>query len=105
MFYVIICLVSIEVKVMANIKSAKKDIKSNATNRLRNISYKSKLRTAIKNVKLAIESKDLEKANKALVLAVSVIDKSVTKGIQKHATAARQKSHLQTAVNSLKTAE
>ena len=87
---------------MANIKQQKKRIRTNEKSRVRNISYKSKVRTAIKAVRVAVEKKDLELANTKLVLAFSVIDRSVSKGIQKKGTADRQKSNIQNLVNSLK---
>ena len=87
---------------MANIKQQKKRILTNEKSRVRNISYKSKVRTAIKAVRVAVEKKDLELANTKLVLAFSVIDRSVSKGIQKNGTADRQKSNIQNLVNSLK---
>ena len=51
---------------MANIKSQIKRNKTNEKARLRNISYKSKLRTAMKAVRVACEGKDVEKATLAL---------------------------------------
>lgn len=87
---------------MANIKQQKKRILTNEKSRVRNISYKSKVRTAIKAVRVAVEKNDLELANTKLVLAFSVIDRSVSKGIQKKGTADRQKSNIQNLVNSLK---
>ncbi len=87
---------------MANIKSQIKRNKTNEKARLRNISYKSKLRTAAKKVRLACEAKDLEKAQSELKVAVSVIDRAVVKGIVHKKTAAREKSTLQHLVNSLK---
>ena len=84
---------------MANIKSQVKRIKTNEKARARNVAAKSELRTACKKVRLAVEAK--EAANVALVHAYSLIDKSVSKGIQKKNTAARQKSSLQALVNGL----
>ena len=55
---------------MANIKQQKKRILTNEKSRVRNISYKSKVRTAIKAVRVAVEKKDLELANTKLVLAL-----------------------------------
>ena len=86
---------------MANIKQQKKRILTNEKSRVRNISYKSKVRTAIKAVRVAVEKKDLELANTKLVLAFSVIDRSVSKGIQKKGTADRQKSNIQNLFNYL----
>lgn len=86
---------------MANIKSQKKRIKTNEKARMRNVSYKSKLRHAMKDVKVAVDAKDLERAKIALVSATRIIDRAVSKGIEKSTTAARQKSNLQRLVNSL----
>ena len=47
---------------MANIKSQIKRIVTNEKARVRNSSAKSAMRTAIKKVKLAVEAKDLAKA-------------------------------------------
>ena len=87
---------------MANIKSQKKRVITNEKARLRNVSYKSKLRTAMKAVRVAVEAKDATKANEALVKACSIIDRAVVKGIEHKGTAKRQKSNLQLLVNSLK---
>ena len=87
---------------MANIKS---QIKRNRTNEkacLRNASAKSACRTAAKKVRLAVEAKDLAKAEEALKNAFRLIDKSVSDGIQHENTAARQKGALQRLVNSIK---
>ncbi len=86
---------------MANIKSQKKRVITNEKARLRNVSYKSKLRTSMKAVRVAVEAKDVTKANEALVKAFSIIDRAVIKGIEHKGTARRQKSNLQLLVNSL----
>ncbi len=84
---------------MANIKSQKKRIKTNEKARIRNVAYKSKLRTAIKAVRVACANKDLENAKVLYVKATSIIDRSVTKGITTKKAAARQKSNLQLLIN------
>jgi small subunit ribosomal protein S20 len=86
---------------MANIKSQKKRIITSEKARVRNVNYKSKVRTAIKNVRLDVEKKDKEAASKDLKLAVSLIDRSVVKGIQHSKTAARQKAEISKLVNTL----
>lgn len=86
---------------MANIKSQKKRVITNEKARLRNVSYKSKLRTSMKAVRVAVEAKDAAKANEALVKAFSILDRAVVKGIEHKGTAKRQKSNLQLLVNSL----
>ena len=86
---------------MANIKSQKKRILTNEKARIRNVAYKSKLRTAMKAVRVACEAKDIEKAKVALVKAFSIIDRAVVKGIEHKGTANRQKSNLQLLVNKI----
>ena len=86
---------------MANIKSQIARIKTNEKARQMNVSFKSSMRTAIKAVRKAVESKNKEEALKLLPVAESLIDASVTKGIQHKNTAARQKSNLAKSVNSL----
>ena len=87
---------------MANIKSQIKRNRTNEEARLRNKAAKSAIRTAVKKVRVAVEAKDLEAAEKALLAATRLIDKSVSDGIQHRNTANRQKSEIQRLVNSLK---
>ena len=87
---------------MANIKSQIKRNRTNEEARKRNASAKSACRTASKKVRLAVEAKDLAKAEEALKNAFHLIDKSVSDGIQHPNTAARQKAELQRLVNSIK---
>lgn len=87
---------------MANIKSQIKRNRTNELARERNKAARSALRTASKKVRLAVEAKDLAAAEKNLVEAFRLIDKSVSDGVQHKNTAARQKGELQRLVNSLK---
>ncbi len=87
---------------MANIKSQIKRNRTNEEARKRNASAKSACRTAAKKVRLAVEAKDLAKAEEALKVAFRLIDKTVSDGIQHQNTAARQKGELQRLVNSIK---
>ncbi len=87
---------------MANIKSQVKRIETNEKARARNSAVKSEVRTAAKKVRLAVSEGKVEEAQAALLVAVSLIDQAVSKGVEHKNTAARQKSHLQTLVNKLK---
>lgn len=87
---------------MAQIKSQMKRIITNEKTRQRNVSIRSEVRTASKKVRVAVEAKDLAAAEQALKVAVKLIDSSVTAGVAKRNTAARQKSELQRLVNGLK---
>ena len=90
---------------MAQIKSQKKRIKTNEKARKANSSYKSMMRTAMKKVVKACAENDLASAKTNLSLATSLIDKSVSKGIQHINTANRQKIALSTMVSSLEASQ
>ena len=86
---------------MANIKQQKKRNLTNEKQRLVNASFKSSLKTAMKNVEKAVSENDKEKANVALSLASKKLDKAVSKGFLHKNNAARHKSRLQKLVNTL----
>ncbi len=86
---------------MANIKSAKKRILVNKKRAERNKSIRSGVKTSIKKVYAAIDSKDKDAAAAALLNATSVIDKSVTKGVYHKNYASRRVSRLAKAVNQM----
>lgn len=86
---------------MANIKSQVKRNKTNEKARLRNSSYKSSMRTAIKKVEVACKAKNKDEALVLIPNAFSKIDSAVTKGVLHKNAAARKKSHLSNLVNSL----
>jgi len=88
-------------EIMANIKSQEKRILTNEKKRLANASYKSSLKTAIKQVEIAVANNDKEAAQIALNFAFKKLDKAESKGIKHKNYAARQKSHLAKKVNSL----
>ena len=87
-----------EVLELANIKSAKKRILVSQKRADRNKSIRSKVKTAIKKVEVAI---DKTAATEALRAAVSEIDKATKKGIYHKNNAARKVSRLTLAVNKL----
>lgn len=86
---------------MANIKSAKKRIKVIETKTLRNKMIKSKVKTAIKKVVMAVEAKDKALAQEQLSAAISAISKATSKGIYHKSTASRKISRLTKMVNKL----
>ena len=79
---------------MANIASAKKRARQSEKRRQQNVGYRSMLRTSIKKVNAAIESKDKEAANSAFKTAIPIIDSMAGKGIIHKKKAARHKSQL-----------
>ncbi len=86
---------------MANIKQQKKRNLTNEKQRLVNASYKSSLKTAMKNVEKFVEAKDKDQAVEALKFASKKLDKAVTMGFLHKNNAARHKSRLQKLVNTL----
>ncbi|MGE4341852.1 MAG: 30S ribosomal protein S20 [Bacilli bacterium] len=84
---------------MPNIKSQIKRSATNEKARNRNSAFKSRVKSAIKRVELAVVAKDKEAANVALVEAVSLLDKAVGRGIYHANKVANKKSSLQSAVN------
>lgn len=86
---------------MANIKSQKKRAITNAKRQAANTAKRTEVKNAIKGVLTAVEAKDAEAAKKAYDHANAVLDKAVAAHIKKGNYAARQKSRLAKAVNSI----
>ena len=79
---------------MANIKSAKKDIKVTRKVTANNHELKAQVKNIIKNTEKAIDAKDSKLAAANLKKAQTTIDKAQAKGLVKKNTAARQKARL-----------
>jgi len=86
---------------MPNMKNAKKAVLTTAKKKVSNNEYKASMRTAIKNVEKAVLSKDKEKANEALKVAIKRIDKAAAKGVAQKNFVARNKSRLTKKVNEM----
>ena len=86
---------------MAHNKSSKKRIVIGERNRLRNQAVKSRVKTFIKKVLVAVDSKNIDDAKAALSVAYKELDKAVSKGILKKNTVSRTKSRLATKVQAL----
>ena len=83
---------------MANIKSAKKRILIAEKNRIRNVSFKTSIKTAVKKALELAKTEDKEALNSALSKVYQLCDKAVSKGILHKNTAARKKSRLTLAI-------
>ena len=81
---------------MASHASALKAHRQSLKNREHNRQYRSRLRTALKNVRTAIDGNDKAGAKSALREVVSLIDKLAAKGIIHKNAAGRYKSRLTT---------
>lgn len=86
---------------VANIKSAIKRARQTVVRRTQNMAARSALRTAIKNVLIAVQASKKEEAINNLKVAVPLIDSMVNKGIIHRNKAARHKSQLNARVKAL----
>ena len=82
---------------MANIKSQKKRILTNAKRAERNKAVKSELKTRVKNAVNA--AGDAEKGDESMRLAVKRLDMAAAKGVIHPNQAARRKSRLMKKIN------
>ncbi|MGH9519856.1 MAG: 30S ribosomal protein S20 [Terriglobales bacterium] len=86
---------------MANHISALKRVRQTRRRTIRNRANASRLRTAMKKLRSAIEAKDTAAARSLLVPTLSQIDKAIQKGVLHHNAADRHKSRLTLACNAL----
>lgn len=86
---------------MANIKSSKKRVLIAERNRLRNVAFKSSIKTAVKRVLELSAGDDKAALNAALSKVYQLCDKAVSKGVLHKNTAARKKSRLTKALNKI----
>ena len=86
---------------MANIKSAKKRILISEVRAIRNKAIKSKVKSYVKKVDVAVTAGDKVVAQTVLLEAISEISKATSKGIFHKNTAARKMSRLTKAVNEM----
>jgi len=84
---------------MPNHKSAEKRVRQNEKRRAINRSNRTKVRTYIKKLRTALDSGDKQQVDQILPEAISVIDKSVQKGVMHANAAARYKSRLTVRAN------
>lgn len=84
---------------MANHKSAIKRDKQSKVRRMRNRINKSKMKTAIRRIEEALVAGSEEQAQKALKIAVPIIQKTASKGTVHQKTASRKISRLTKRVN------
>jgi small subunit ribosomal protein S20 len=86
---------------MANHKSAEKRIRQTERRNEVNRRNRARLRTQVKALRAAIAAGDQQQAQAALNETVSLIDKSIQKGVLHRNAAARYKSRLTVRVNQM----
>jgi len=84
---------------MPNHKSAEKRMRQNEKRRVINRGNRTKVRTYIKKMRAALDSGKADEIQRVLPEAISVIDKSVQKGVLHANAAARYKSRLTVRAN------
>ncbi len=90
---------------MANHKSALKRARQNEKRRQRNRANRTRLRGQVKKFRGAIESRDVHAAQQLLSPTLSLIDRSVAKGVLQDNAAARRKSRLTRMLDGLASAK
>jgi small subunit ribosomal protein S20 len=84
---------------MPNHKSAEKRVRQSEKRRVINRGHRSKVRTYIKKLRTALDSGNDQDVQTVLPEVISVIDKSVQKGVLHKNAAARYKSRLTVRAN------
>ena len=79
---------------MANTQSALKRIRSNNRKRIQNKIVRTSTRTAVKAARTELEGTDVTAARKAILAAVSELDRAAGKGVIHPNNASRRKSRL-----------
>ena len=87
---------------MANIKSAQKRARQAVERRTHNMSLRTEVRTAIKNVSKAVAAGNKDNAAKVLRESKRVIDRIVAKGVLHRNAGDRHKSRLAHALKGMK---
>jgi len=86
---------------LATHKSAEKRTRQNQVRSIRNSGRKTRIKTTVKNLNDAVNSKDKAAAEEVLKKASSVLFKAVSKGTLHKKTASRRISRLSKKVNKL----
>jgi small subunit ribosomal protein S20 len=84
---------------VASHASALKAHRQSVVRREKNRQFRSKLRTALKSIRTAVDANDLTTAKGQLAETSSLIDKMASKGIIHDNAAARYKSRIQLSLN------
>lgn len=84
---------------MPNIASQKRQVRTDARRTRRNKNLRSRVKTDITKAESLIAAGKVEEAQKAVILAVSQLDKAAVKGVLHTNNAARRKSRLVAKLN------
>lgn len=81
-------------------KSAKKALRQNIKRRLRNLTYKKKIKTLLKQIREFVREKKIKEARELLPQAYKALDKAAKENVIKKNTASRKKSRITKLINS-----
>ena len=81
-------------------KSAKKALRQSLKRRVRNLSYKKKIKKLLKEVKSLVSKEKIKEAKALLPQVYKIIDKATKVGLIKKNTASRKKSRITKLINS-----
>lgn len=83
-------------------KSAKKALRQSVRRRARNLIYKNKIKSLLKEVRNLISQKKTEEAKKLLPQLYKILDKAAKVGVIKKNIAARKKSRITKLISKIK---
>ena len=86
---------------MPRLKSAIKRVQTSERNRVRNLTYKTGIKTAVKKVHELVLKKDLKSATSAANEAFALLDRAASKNIIHPNNAARKKSRISKWIKSI----
>jgi len=84
---------------MPIIKSAKKALRQSLKRQARNLIYKRKIKSLIKEIRNLVSQKKIEETKRILPQIYKILDKAAKVGIIKKNTAARKKSSITQLIN------
>lgn len=79
---------------LANTRSAKKRIRQNARRRMLNRMHRTRARSAVRQGREGLAAGEVDAARKAVLEAVSQLDRAASRGVIHRSNAARRKSRL-----------
>ena len=80
-------------------KSAKKALRQNKKRRVRNLVYKEKIKSLMKEARALVSEKKIEEAKKLLPQVYKALDKAAKVGVIKKNTASRKKGRMTKLMN------
>lgn len=87
---------------MAITKSAKKALRQSIRRRARNLPYREKIKSLLKEARNLVSQKKVEEAKSLIAKIYQALDKAAKKGVIKKNTASRKKSRILNLINKAK---